>query len=258
MRLKDRVILITGGGQGIGRQIALRVATEGAAVVILGLEQGPLTKTTAEIEALGQNAFGLIADVSHESQVNAAVKTAHQQTGRIDVLVNNAAIIGPTGPVHELLSDDWDEVLAVNLTGAFLCCKAVLPDMITRRSGKIINIASVAGKQSYPLRAPYGVSKWGLIGLTLTLAKEVGGYNIQVNAVCPGPVEGERMQRVIESRARELEQSADAVRESYLRTTVLGRMARAEDVAAVVAFLASAEADNITGQAIDVSAGYGL
>ena len=148
--------------------------------------------------------------------------------------------------------------MAVNLTGAFLCAKAVAPLMMEQRCGKIINISSIAGKQAYPLRAPYAVSKWGLIGLTLTLAKELGPHNIQVNAVCPGPVEGERMRTIIEKRASELKRSVEEVQRAYLSATVLGRMVREDDVASVAVFLASAEGDNITGQAIDVAAGYGL
>jgi NAD(P)-dependent dehydrogenase (short-subunit alcohol dehydrogenase family) len=178
--------------------------------------------------------------------------------GPIDILVNNAAIIGPTAPVERIHRADWDEVLAVNLTGAWLCCRAVLPEMIARRAGRIINIASMAGKMAYPLRSPYAVSKWGLIGLTLTLAQEVGAYGIQVNAVCPGPVEGERMRRIIADRAEALGQAPEQVERAYVEPAALKRMARAEDVAALVAFLTSPEADNITGQAIDLSAGYRL
>jgi NAD(P)-dependent dehydrogenase (short-subunit alcohol dehydrogenase family) len=130
--------------------------------------------------------------------------------------------------------------------------------MMDSRSGRIINIASVAGRLAYPLRSPYAVSKWGLIGLTRTLAQELGEYNIQVNAVCPGPVAGERMRRIIERRAEELGQTVEQVEWSYVGTTALKRMVEAEDVAAMVAFLASDEANSITGQAIDVTAGYAL
>jgi NAD(P)-dependent dehydrogenase (short-subunit alcohol dehydrogenase family) len=174
------------------------------------------------------------------------------------VLVNNAGIIGPTAPVAQVRRADWDEVLGVNLTGAFLCARAVLPDMTARRSGRIINIASIAGKMAYALRSPYAVSKWGLIGLTLTLAKECGPYNIQVNAVCPGPVSGERMRGIISRRAAELGQTVDEVERAYVGAAALGRMVEAEDVAAMVTFLASPAGRNITGQALDVTAGYGM
>ncbi|HXG10267.1 MAG TPA: SDR family NAD(P)-dependent oxidoreductase [Gemmataceae bacterium] len=258
MILQDRVALVTGAGRAIGRAIALRLARDGADVVLAGIIEEELKSVAAEVGQLGRRALVVPADVTHEDQVRAMADRARQALGRIDILVNNAGIIGPTAPVVQVERAAWDEVLAVNLTGAFLCCKAVVPEMIARRSGKVINIASVAGKIAYALRSPYAVSKWGLIGLTLTLAKEVGEYNIQVNAVCPGPVAGARMRRVMEQRARELGQPVEEVERTYVQTTVLKRMVTEDDVAALVAFLASPQADNITGQAIDVSAGYAL
>src|SRR5439155_24241851 len=130
-----------------------------------------------------------------------------KEFGRVDILINNAGISGPTALAVNISRAEWDEMMAVNLTGPFLFSKAVLPAMMERQSGKIINISSVAGKIAYPLRSPYAVSKWGLIGLTRTLAQELGQYNIQVNSICPGPVAGERMQKIIERRAQELNRS---------------------------------------------------
>jgi NAD(P)-dependent dehydrogenase (short-subunit alcohol dehydrogenase family) len=258
MRLTNQVGVITGGGKGIGRSIALRLAQEGADVVVTGREQAALEEAAAAIRASGRRALALITDVSHEDQVNASIAHTLQVLGRIDILVNNAGISGPTAPAVEVARNDWDEVLAINLTGAFLCSKAVLPTMIERRSGKIINIASVAGRVAYALRSPYAVSKWGMIGLTLTLAQEAGPANIQVNVICPGPVKGERIERVIQKRAEELGKPAAEIERFYVENTALKRMVPPEDVAALVAFLASAEADNITGQVIDVSAGHSL
>jgi NAD(P)-dependent dehydrogenase (short-subunit alcohol dehydrogenase family) len=258
MTLQGRVAIVTGGGRAIGKVIALRLAQAGADVALAGLDEAELAATAGEVEALGRRALAVVADVAHEDQVQALADRVRQAWGRIDVLVNNAGIIGPTAPVEQVRRTDWERVLAVNLTGAFLCCRAVLPDMLARRAGKIINISSIAGKIAYPLRAPYAVSKWGLIGLTLTLAKEVGPYNVQVNAVCPGPVEGERMRGVIERRAQELGRTPAEVERSYTEATVLKRFVRAEDVAELVAYLASPAGDNMTGQAIDVAAGYGL
>jgi NAD(P)-dependent dehydrogenase (short-subunit alcohol dehydrogenase family) len=252
------VALVTGAGRAIGKGIALRLARDGADVALAGPGPEDLEAAAREVEALGRRALAVVADVSREDQVQALAERVRQAFGRVDVLVNNAGVIGPTAPVAQVSRDDWDLVLAVNLTGPFLCSKAVLPGMMARRSGKVINISSVAGKIAYPLRSPYAVSKWGLIGLTLTLAKEVGEYNIQVNAVCPGPVEGERMRRVIDQRAAELGRPAAEVERDYVQAAVLKRMVRAEDVASLVAFLASPAAGNVTGQAIDVSAGYGL
>ncbi len=262
MQRHDRVAVVTGAGRGVGRTIALRLAGDGADVVVAGPQEEELQDTAAEVQALGRRAspriMTVVVDVRDEAQVNRMAERTLREFGRIDVLVNNAAVIGPTALASDIRLADWEEVLAVNLTGAFLCARAVLPGMMARRTGKIINIASIAGKMAYALRSPYAVSKWGLIGLTMTLAKEMGPYNIQVNAVCPGPVVGERMKRVIEERAAELGQSAEQVEQTYIQATVLRRLVRADDVAALVAFLASPEADNITGQALDVTAGYGL
>src|SRR5208337_5503661 len=214
-----RVALVTGGGRGIGRAIALRLACEGFNLVLAGPEPVELNATGAEIQSLGRRHLEVVVEVSQGDRVRALADLALDTLGRIDILVNNAAIIGPTAPVAQVPRADWDEVLAVNLTGALLCCQGVLPGMIARRSGKIVNIASVAGKIAYALRSPYAVSKWGLIGLTLTLAKELGPYNIQVNAVCPGPVEGPRMRGIIEKRAQEIGQSIAEVERFYTDAT---------------------------------------
>lgn len=258
MMLENRIAIVTGGGRAIGRTIALRLARAGADITVVGRGERELAATSQEIRALGRRSLAMVTDVSQEDQVNAMAKSTLQEFGRVDILVNNAGITGPTALAINISRAEWDEVLAVNLTGAFLCSRAVLPDMMNRRSGKIINIASVAGKIAYPLRSPYAVSKWGLIGLTRTLAQEVGQYNIQVNAVCPGPVAGRRMRQVIERRAQELGQPAAEVERLYTDTTAMKRMVQADDVAAMALFLASGEADNITGQAIDVTAGYAL
>ena len=197
-----------------------------------------------------------MVDVSIEAQVDSSVERTVAELGPIDLLVNNAGITGPTAYAHDVSRSAWDDVMCVNLTGAFLCSKAVAPSMIQRRSGKIINISSVAGKMGYALRAPYCVSKWGLIGLTLTQANELGQYNIQVNAICPGPVEGERMQALLQKRAHQQGKSIDDVKREYVSNTALGKMVQEEDIASMVSFLASSEANHITGQAIDVSAGW--
>jgi len=167
-------------------------------------------------------------------------------------------VAGPTAPITNITRSEWDEVLAVNLTGAFLCAKAVIPHMIQRQSGRIVNISSVAGKRAYALRSPYAASKWGMIGLSATLAQELGPHNIQVNAICPGPTAGARLRAVIAGRARELGRSETEVERLYVEGTALKRMVDPEHVAAMVLLLVSDEGSSITGEAIDVSAGYGL
>jgi NAD(P)-dependent dehydrogenase (short-subunit alcohol dehydrogenase family) len=258
MNLSDKVAIVTGGGQGIGKAIALRLAREGADVVVCGRREESLRETSGAIQALKPRSRAIVADVSDEEQVDAMVRQMRAEFGHIDILVNNAGIAGPTAPATSISRAAWDEVLAINLTGAFLCARAVLPDMIERRSGKIINISSVAGRMAYALRSPYAVSKWGLIGMTRTLAQEVGQYHIQVNAIVPGPTAGARMQSVIENRAKELGRPAEDVEHLFVEGTALKRMVDPEHVAALVAFLASSEGDSITGEAIDVSAGYAL
>jgi NAD(P)-dependent dehydrogenase (short-subunit alcohol dehydrogenase family) len=255
---KQSVAIVTGGGKGIGQAIARRLARAGMAVVIGGLDPDELSATADELKTDGAQCLCHVTDVANEEQVDCLVEEARGAFGRIDVLVNNAAIVGPTAPVASLRREDWDEVLAVNLTGAMLCCKAVLPIMMRQRGGHIINISSIAGKIGYQLRSPYAVSKWGLLGLTVTLAKEVGPYNILVNAICPGPVTGPRMEHIIEERAKELGQSREEVEKYYLHKTLLGRMVNAEHVADLVAFLTSPAGGSMTGQVIDITAGYGL
>ena len=258
MKLEGRVSVVTGGGHGIGRAIALRFAEQGAAVVIAGPTTETIESATREVESLGVRALALLTDVSDETSVERMVTNSIARFGQIDILVNNAGIAGPTAPASRVSREDWDRTIAVNLTGAFLCAKHALPQMMERRSGRIINITSVAGLHGYALRSPYSSSKWGMIGLTRTLAEEAGPYNITVNAIAPGPVRGPRIDSVIRNRAIELGLPFEDVEREYVGPTALKRMAEEEDIAAVALFLASEEAGNLTGQTIEVSAGYRL
>jgi NAD(P)-dependent dehydrogenase (short-subunit alcohol dehydrogenase family) len=176
------VAIVTGGGRGLGMAIAGRLARDGFDLVLAGPDEVELEGAVEQLGAAGQRVLAVGVDVSREDQVQGLFDQALRAYGHVDVLLNNAGIPGPTGLLTQLDRAAWDEVLGVNLTGAMLCCRAALPGMMVRHSGRIVNIASMAGKIAYPLRAPYAVSKWGLIGLTVTLAKEVGPYNIQVNA----------------------------------------------------------------------------
>ena len=191
--MDGKVAMITGVGRGIGRTIALELASRGAMLVLTDRNPGALNETARLISAnlTGElenkvNAQHICreADVTDFDQVASLCQDAVAQLKRIDILVNNAAVAGPTRPVAEIELGDWEDVLRINLTGAFICAKAVLPHMMKRRCGKIINMASIAGKLAYAMRSPYAASKWGLIGFTKTLAEECGPYNIQVNAVC--------------------------------------------------------------------------
>ena len=260
-RFRGQVVLVTGASRGIGRAIAQSFAGEGARVALLSSHAEGVKRVADEIAAAGGQALPLEGDVSREADVRRFVAQAEGALGPIDVLVNNAGIPGPTAPVTQVSLADWERVLAVNLTGAFLCAREILRGMIARRGavasrpGTIINISSLAGKISYPQRTPYASAKWALVGLTLTLAEEVGRYGIRVNCVCPGPVEGELIEEVIAARARAMDLPAETVRQKLVGLTMLKRMVRTEDVAAAALFLASDAAANITGQALDVSGG---
>jgi len=258
MKLTDQIAIVTGGGRGIGQEIVLALAREGANVLLAARDEQALHNVAQQVHELGRQAVVVKTDVSLEPQVNTMVDTALKQFGRIDILVNNAGVVGPTAPVSNVTREQWDEVLAINLTGAFLCARAVIPHMVERRSGNIVNIASIAGKLAYALRSPYAVSKWGMLGLSRTLAQELAEYNIRVNAVCPGPTAGDRMRGVIAGRAKELGRPEAEVERTYLQGTALKNWVDPSHVAAAVVFLVSAEGSSITGEAIDISAGYGL
>jgi len=257
VRLSGQVALITGGGRGIGRAIALRFVSEGAAVMLAATKREPLEATAAEIRKAGGRAATAVVDVADEAAVKAVVAATLGELGRLDILVNNAGVGGPTLRVVDMERADWDRTLAVNVTGAFLCSKHAIPHMVARKSGRIVNITSIAGLMGYPLRSPYAVSKWGMIALTRTLAGELGEHGITVNAIAPGAVRGERVEGVIAARAAALGRpAADVERELFVDPTALKRMVGADDVAATAAFLASNDAANITGETISVSAGF--
>jgi NAD(P)-dependent dehydrogenase (short-subunit alcohol dehydrogenase family) len=233
---------VTGGTSGIGLAISHRLLSDGMQVVSLSRNPG------------GKNEPGFLkikTDLREPDEIEHSIKDVLKELGTssVDVLVNNAGISGPIGPIQDISLVDWDETLKVNVTAAFLCCKLVVPYMIRAgKGGRIINIASMAGKKSAPFRASYLASKMALIGLTKSLAPELGRYNITVNAISPGPVEGERMNRIIEAGAKIRNTSPSNVREGFLRSSAIGRFSKPQEIASLVSFLASEEAANISGQ----------
>jgi len=259
MKLAGKVAIITGGGRGLGRAIALRFVEEGAAVALTGTGREHLEATAREIAAAGGRSLAVVADVAKEPDVVRMVAATVGEFGGLDILVNNAGIAGPTASVAEAKCEDWERTLAVNLTGAFLCSKHALPHLIAQKGGRILNITSVAGLIGYAMRSPYAASKWGMIGLTRSLALEVGANGITVNAIAPGSVRGERIANVVRDRATSLGKStAEIEREFYVEPTALKRMLDPEEIAATAVFLCSDDARGITGETLGVTAGFRL
>jgi len=254
-RLKDKVALVTGGGKGIGRAISKAFISEGAAVIVAATTLSKLEEAVREFESMGGKAKAIQTDLCDERQVIRLVEEAVKAFGRIDILVNNSGIGGPTCNVVELKLEEWNQVLAVDLTGAMLCSREVLKQMIPRKAGSIINIAAEGGRtgdgrSGYPMRAPYCCAKMGVIGLTETLAQEVGEYQIRVNAISPAGVRGERSDRILMGRARELGITFEEILKKAKGNYSLGRLTEEYELGNTAVFLASEESSAITGQTI--------
>jgi NAD(P)-dependent dehydrogenase (short-subunit alcohol dehydrogenase family) len=260
MRLEHRVAIITGGGQGIGKAIALAFAAEGAKVVVAARTLPKLEETVREIKAKGGEALAIQADLTKEKEAEKVTAEAVGTYGKIDILVNNSGIGGPTANVVDMNLDGWNEVISLDLTGSMLCCKHALKYMIPQRSGNIINIAAEGGRSGdgrsgYPMRTPYCCAKMGLIGLTESLSIEVGEHNIRVNAVSPAAVRGERIINVVQGRAAATGVPFEELMAKITQNYSLRRMAEEPEVAAVAVFLASDESRIITGQTIAAHCG---
>lgn len=258
MRLEGRVAIVTGGGKGLGRAISLAFAREGADVVVAARAEAALKEVASEIEAMGRKSLTVVIDLADPAQPLTMVNRTLEKFGRIDVLVNNSGIEGPTASVADMDLEGWNQVLAINLTGAMLCAKYVLKSMIPRQSGNIINISSGAGRWGFSLRSPYSVSKWGIISLTQSLAREVGESGIRVNCIAPGPVEGDRIDRVYQHRSEVAGKTIEELMEIDRAKAALHRFVTAEEVAALAVFLASDESSGMTGQTLNCSAGYSM
>ncbi|MCE5282121.1 MAG: SDR family oxidoreductase [Deltaproteobacteria bacterium] len=244
MRFKDQVAIITGAAKGIGRSIALALVKEGAKVVLVDVDGDVLRSLQEEIEKRGGQALSVACDISTPSDVERMVEQGLKAFGRIDLLVNNAGIIR-RGTIETVSEEDWDRVIAVNLKGTFNCCKAVVGPMKRQRSGKIVNVSSIAGKLGDITSAPgYGSSKAGTDALMKTLARQLAPSGIRVNAVAPHAIETEMSAQWPDERKREV-----------VTGIPLGRLGRPEDVAAAVLFLASDDASFITGEILDVNGG---
>jgi len=253
--LTDRVAIVTGASKGIGRVMSLLFAREGAKVVCAARSETLLGETVALVRAGGGEAVASVCDAASEDGAKAIVDAGLKAFGRIDTLVNNAGDGGPTKPIQDYTVDDWFYTVNSCLTSAYLCSRFAVPAMIAAGRGAIVNIASMAGRRGLAYRVGYCSAKAGQIGMTYGLALELGRHNITVNAIAPGAVAGDRIDRVIQGQADVRGMDVERVRQSLVDRAPLRRMSTAEDISSLAAFLCSDHARNISGQCIPVTAG---
>jgi 3-hydroxybutyrate dehydrogenase len=250
-RLDGRIAIVTGAGGGIGAAIATAFAAEGAKVVIADLNEDASRRVAG---ALGDNSMAMRTDVTNAADIAELVRATIERFGRVDILVNNAGIIRKAF-VKDMAEELWDQVLDINLKATFLCSKAVLPAMIDANRGRIINIASIAGKVGEPTASAYSAAKFGVIGFTRSLALEVAKHDILVNAICPGPIPTSLGQQGWREGAHVEGMSLDRVMERVNSRSPLGRLGTVEQVARMALFVASDDCDFTTGSAFNVDGG---
>ena len=254
-RLDDKIALVTGAGRGIGRAMAVRLAQEGAHVVAADIDLRLAEETAVQVTRLGRKNLALQADVSRQADIERMVQRSVEALGRIDILMNNAGVLR-IQEVLDITEADWDFVCNVNLKGAFFVMQAVARQMVQQGSGgKIVNTASISGKQPEPYFLHYGVSKAGVISMTRSAAVAFGPYHINVNAICPGTTVTDMSMMALHARAERHRVPVEEELQQRLATLPTGRRNQPEDIAAMAAFLASVDADNITGQAYNVDGG---
>jgi NAD(P)-dependent dehydrogenase (short-subunit alcohol dehydrogenase family) len=244
LQFAGRVALITGGAGGIGMAIARRLAAGGARIALADLDLDSLASAVGELRRSGRTATGVPGDVSQPDAVTRIVERVLAEWSHIDILINNAGVMGRTAPLTEQSLEDWQRVIDVDLTSVFLMTRAVLPHMRVRRSGCVVSVSSIAGKEGTPNLVPYSVAKAGIIGFTKALGKEVVGDGIRVNCVAPGVVQTALLEQLPASATR-----------TMLSKVPMGRFGTVDEVAAVVQFLASDDASFITAQCFDASGG---
>lgn len=242
--LLGKVSIVTGSAQGIGKEVALRLARDGSDVVIVDIDRDQGREVADQIQSLGRRSVVYEVDVSRWDQIKAMVDGVMKEFGKVDILVNSAGILGPTVPVTEYSIDDWDRVTNIDLKGTFLICKAVVEVMLPRKSGRIVNLASIAGKEGNPYMCAYSASKAGVIAFTRALALEVAGDNIIVNSVAPTMIEGPLSSSMTEEQHKTL-----------LSKIPMGRLGKTSEVAALIKYLVSEECTFSTGHCHDLSGG---
>lgn len=252
--LSGRVAIVTGGGQGIGRAIAIELANRGAHVVVADLDVAAAAAVAAEVEMIGRQSLALHVDVSVQCQVEAMVSNVSRRMGHLDILVNNAGVHA-VRPFLDITEQEWDRVLAVNVKGVLFGIQAAARTMIRQGNGRIVNIASISGKQGNPLSTAYAASKAAVISITRSAALALAPHGITVNAVCPGAVRTAMWERIDLDRGRYEGAAPGEVLKRRAAQVPLGRLAEPDDVARVAAFLSSDGAGYVTGQAVNVCGG---
>jgi NAD(P)-dependent dehydrogenase (short-subunit alcohol dehydrogenase family) len=240
-------VLVTAGAAGIGLAIARTFRDAGARVFTCDIDDKALA-------ALDKDIGRVKADVASRADVDRLFAEAQKALGGLDVLVNNAGIAGPTGKVEEIAPEDWDRCIAIDLTGMFNCTRKAMPLLKAAGGGSIVNLSSAAGRHGFPQRTPYAAAKWGVVGFTKSIAVEAGPDKVRCNAILPGLVEGERIERVIAAKAKALGKPHEEFRKELLATTSLHSTVTAQNIADMALFLCSAAGSRITGQAIPVDA----
>jgi NAD(P)-dependent dehydrogenase (short-subunit alcohol dehydrogenase family) len=248
LRLDGKRAVLTAGGAGIGRVTLQTLVDAGAKAVTCDVDQAALDRLRGELPTVP----AIPVDVADEAAVDRLFELALEQLGGIDILINNAGIAGPTGPIEEISPEDWRRTLEVNLTGQYLCARRAVPHIRASGGGSIVNLSSAAGRFGFALRSPYCASKWAVVGLTKALAIELGAAQIRVNAICPGAVEGERIDRVIAAKAEALGVSFEAMRQEYVEKASMKRLISPQDVANMVLYLCSEAGRLVSGQVIGV------
>jgi NAD(P)-dependent dehydrogenase (short-subunit alcohol dehydrogenase family) len=257
MKLEGQIAIVVGGARGIGAATARTFSREGASIVLVDLEKTKpeLDQVAQAINQEGGRAIAVVADVTDESQIDKLVDETVRRWGKIDILINSAGLRGPLVPVQEITEQEWDSVHTVNLKAVFLCCKAVLKQMIKRKSGSIVSIAGTAGKEGMALRGSLCAAKWGVLGLTQTIAKEAGPYGIRANVICPGGMDEPDLRVMYAERAKGLGMEFSELEKSVLEQTPLRKYATHDEVANAALFLASSDSSHTTGEALNVSGG---
>jgi NAD(P)-dependent dehydrogenase (short-subunit alcohol dehydrogenase family) len=248
LRLDGKRVVLTAGAAGIGRVTLQTFVDAGARVVTCDVDQAGIEKLRGELPTVP----GIVADVAAPAAVDRLFDLAQQQLGGLDILINNAGIAGPTAPIEAVEPDDWRRTLEVNVTGQYLCARRAVPLIKAAGGGSIVNMSSAAGRFGFALRTPYCASKWAVVGLSKALAIELGPDQIRVNAICPGAVEGDRINRVIAAKAEARGVTFDAMYEEYTETASMRRMISPQDIANMILFLCSDAGRLVSGQVIGV------